>query len=121
MGVGAEWHRISLLNVGWERLDTQLHSQHFLTVKIHNSLVPRDTQVCTYICSCDALLGHNEDEADENGRAQHADSTHQRVGALSLLSAEACGRSPDHDTEQTRNTCNGPEDQAGHKEKTTPL
>lgn len=72
------------------------------------------TQMCTYVCSYDALLGHDEDEADEDGRAQHADGTHQRVGALCLLSAEARGRSTDHHTEQTRHTCDDPEDQTRH-------
>lgn len=52
----------------------------------------------TYISSYDALLGHHEDEADEDGRAQHADSAHERVGSLRPLAAQACGGRSDYHT-----------------------
>lgn len=45
----------------------------------------------SYISSCDALLGNHEDEADEDGRPQHADGAHEWVGSLCLLAAQACG------------------------------
>lgn len=48
-----------------------------------------------YVSANDALLGHHEDEADEDGRAQHADGAHERVGSFCLLATQACGESPD--------------------------
>lgn len=54
-------------------------------------------QTGSYVGSDDALLGHHEDEANEDGRAQHADSAHQGIGPLRLLAAEAgSGRSDEH-------------------------
>lgn len=49
----------------------------------------------SYVSSYDALLGHHEDEADEDGRAQHADGTNERVSSLCLLPAQASGGRPD--------------------------
>jgi len=64
----------------------------------------------SYIGSYDTLLGHHEDEADEDGRAQHADRAHERVGALRLLAAQARGGRPDHHAQQARHTGDRPED-----------
>lgn len=51
----------------------------------------------SYISAHDALLGHHEDEADEDGRAQHADGAHEGVGSLRPLAAQARGGCPDDD------------------------
>lgn len=67
----------------------------------------------SYISSYDALLGHHEDEADEDGRAQHADGTHQRVGPFRLLAAEPRGGGPDDHAQQSGHTGDRPEDYAG--------
>ena len=48
-----------------------------------------------YISSYDVLLGHHKDEAEEDGRAQHADGAHQRIGSLGPLAAQSCGGRPD--------------------------
>lgn len=66
----------------------------------------------SYISSYDALLGHHEDEADEDGRAQHADGTHERVGPFRLLAAQPCGGGPDDHAQQSGHTGDRPEDYA---------
>lgn len=68
-----------------------------------------------YICSSYVLLGHHEDEADEDGRAQHADGAHQRVGSFRPLSTEAGGGSSYNHAQQPRHTGDGPEDEAAGK------
>lgn len=71
----------------------------------------------SYVGSDNALLGHHEDEAYEDGRAQHADGADQRIGPFRLLSAEAgSGRSDEH-TEQPGHAGDGPKDDAGQEEK----
>ena len=69
----------------------------------------------TYISPHDAFLGHHEDEADEDGRAQHADGAHQGVRPLRALAAEARGRQADDHTQQPRHHGDGAEDQAGQE------
>lgn len=64
----------------------------------------------SYISSYDALLGHHEDEADEDGRAQHADGAHERVGPFRLLAAQPCGGGPDDHAQQSGHTGDRPED-----------
>lgn len=71
----------------------------------------------SYVGSDDALLGHHEDEADEDGRAQHADGAHQRVGPLRLLPAEASGGGSDHHAQQPGHAGDGSEDDAGQEEE----
>lgn len=71
----------------------------------------------SYVGSDDALLGHHEDEADEDGRAQHADGAHQRVGPLRLLPAEASGGGADEHAQQPGHTGDGPKDDAGREEE----
>lgn len=63
-----------------------------------------------YISSHDALLGHHEDEADEDGRAQHADGAHQGVGPLCLLATQACGGRPDDHAQQSCHAGDRPKD-----------
>lgn len=75
------------------------------------------TESESYIGSYNALLGHHEDEADKDGRAQHADSAHQRVGSLCLLAAQARGDRPDDHAQQTRHTGDRPEDEAGQESR----
>lgn len=65
----------------------------------------------SYISSYDALLRHHEDEADEDGRAQHADGAHQRVGPLRLLAAQAGGGGADDHAQQAGHTGDRPEDE----------
>lgn len=69
----------------------------------------------TYVGSLNALLGRDEDEADEDGRAQHAHSTHQRVGPLCLLAAHPGRHGTDHHTQQPRHTSDRPKDKTAHK------
>lgn len=71
----------------------------------------------SYISSHDALLGHHEDEADEDGRSEHADGAHQRVGALCLLAEQARGGRPYDHAQQTRHAGDGAKDQAGNERK----
>lgn len=73
------------------------------------------TATGSYISSHDALLGHHEDEADEDGRSEHADGAHQRVGALCLLAEQACGGCAYDHAQQTRHAGDGAEDQAGNE------
>lgn len=71
----------------------------------------------SYVGSDDAFLGHHKDEADEDGRAQHADGAHQRICPFRLLAAEASsGRSNDH-TQQPGHAGDGPKDDAGQEEE----
>lgn len=86
-----------------------LYSRHnvYNTVRISGS----------YISSYDALLGHHEDEADEDGRAQHADGAHERVGPFRLLAAQSCGGGPDDHAQQSGHTGDRPEDYAGTGER----
>lgn len=83
-------------------------------VKVHpETLVARGS----YVSSHDALLGHHEDEADEDGRAEHADGAHQWVGALGLLAEQAGGgRAYDH-AQQARHAGDGAKDQAANEEE----
>lgn len=71
----------------------------------------------SYVGSDDALLGHHEDEADEDGRAQHADGAHQRIGPLRLLAAEASGGGSDEHAQQPRHAGDGSKDDAGQEEE----
>lgn len=71
----------------------------------------------SYVGSDDALLGHDEDEADEDGRAQHADGAHQRIGPFRLLAAEASGGGSDDHAQQPSHAGNGSEDDAGQGEE----
>lgn len=71
----------------------------------------------SYISSHNALLGHHEDEADEDGRAEHADGAHQRVGTLRLLAKQARGGRPDDHAQQARHAGDGAKDQAGSERK----
>lgn len=71
----------------------------------------------SYVGSDDALLGHHEDEADEDGRAQHADGAHQRIGPLRLLAAEASGGGSDENAQQPGHAGDGSEDDAARKEE----
>lgn len=68
------------------------------------------TESDSYIGSDNALLCHHEDEADEDGWAQHADGAHERVGSLCLLAAQARGGRPDDHAQQARHTGDCPED-----------
>lgn len=71
----------------------------------------------SYVSSHDALLGHHEDEADEDGRPQHADGAHQRVGSLRPLAAQARGGRPYDHAQQARHAGDGAEDEAGEERK----
>lgn len=70
------------------------------------------TPHCTHIGPHDAALGGHEDEADEDGRAQHAHSTHQRVGSLGPQAAPASGSCPRDHTQKAREAGDGPKDEA---------
>lgn len=70
----------------------------------------------THIGAHDAALGRHEDEADEDGGAQHAHGTHKWVGPLGPQAAPAgSARTCDH-TQETREAGDGPEDEAVGKE-----
>ena len=70
----------------------------------------------THIGPHDAALGGHEDEADEDGRAQHAHSAHQRVGPLGPQAAPARGSCPRDHTQKTREAGDGPKDEAAETE-----
>lgn len=82
-------------------------------VKVHPETPTRARS--SYISSHDALLGHHEDEADEDGRSEHADGAHQRVGALCLLAEQACGGCAYDHAQQTCHAGDGAKDQAGNE------
>lgn len=69
----------------------------------------------SYISSVNVLLGHHKDEADKDGRAQHADSTHEGVGSVCLLATEASGGEPYNHAQQPRHAGDRPEDEAAGK------
>lgn len=66
----------------------------------------------THISAHNAGFGSHKDEADEDGRSQHAHSTHQRVSTLSPQAAPASGsRTCDH-AQKASKAGNGPKDEA---------
>lgn len=79
-----------------------------------NSLERRQkesTVTATHVSTHDALLCSDEDEADEDGGAQHADGTHQGIGALRLEPAETRGGRPNDHPQEPRHTGDHSEDQ----------
>lgn len=66
---------------------------------------------CTHIGPYDAALGSHEDQADKDGRAQHAHSTHQWVGPLGLQAAPARGSCTRDHTQKARKAGDGPKDE----------
>ena len=71
----------------------------------------REHKHWTYVGSLYALLGRDEDEADEDGRTQHADGANQRVSPFRPLPAHPGRDGTDHHAQQTRHARNRPEDQ----------
>lgn len=73
---------------------------------------PPCTPHCTHIGPHNAAFGGHKDEADEDGRAQHAHGTHQRVSSLGPKAAPARGSCPRHHTQEARKAGDGPKDEA---------
>lgn len=66
---------------------------------------------CTYIGSHNAALGSHEDQADEDGRAQHSHSTHERIRSLRLGPAPFGGSCPGDYTQESSEASDCSKDQ----------